>query len=83
MTPRQRIDKARKTNDHRDKGDRAAGFAPPNFGPVDMTLRTAMCAIWAGLGIEDWDCVAEGYEILVDLHLKMTGEQYDPARMAS
>ena len=82
MTVRERLDKARRTNDKRDRTDRRNGFSAPNDGPADMALRTAMCAIECGLQMEDLDCVAEGYEMLVDLHLKMTGKRYDPARAA-
>ncbi len=80
MTPRERIDKARNTNNARDYLERDAGFAPPDTGPLDLTLRTIMCAVHAGLVLEDLDCVAEAYEMLIDLHMKMTGIRFDPAR---
>lgn len=81
MTVRERLDKARLTNERRDRIERGVGFAAPNDGPADQTLRTAMCAIQCGLEQEDLDCVAEGYEMLVDLHMKLTGKRYDPARV--
>lgn len=82
MTPRERIDNARKTNDRRDRLDRKVGFADPGLCPEDLMLRTIMSAIWAGLESDDWDCVAEGYEMAVDLHLRMTGKRFDIGRHA-
>lgn len=58
------IDKARKTIARMDKSDHENGYATPvEVGPVE-TVRTAMCAIEAGIALKDWDCVAEGYVML-------------------
>lgn len=81
MTPRERIDKARKTNNRRDEAERGVGWTPPGDCAPDFLLRTIMSAIDAGLQSEDWDCVAEAYEMAIDLHLKMKGMRYDPARI--
>jgi hypothetical protein len=71
------VEKARETNARRSVLERAAGFAAPEQGPDDALLRTAMTAFHAGLEIADWDCVAEGYDMLCALHKRMTGIDYD------
>lgn len=82
---RRLVDKARKTNDRRDAIERKAGFGVPGDIGDDDLIRTAMLAILSGMQgggrhAGDWDCIAEGYEFLVDLHFRMTGKRYDPAR---
>lgn len=74
------IDQARRNNDKHDAIDRKYGFAPPNVGPADITVRTILGALWAALQTKDWNIVAEAYEITVDLHRGMTGKTYDPGR---
>lgn len=56
--------RASATNRRRDADERRAGFATPDEGPLDMQLRTVCLAIEAGLRTTDWDCVAEGLEML-------------------
>jgi hypothetical protein len=74
------IARARETNTKRDAVDRAAGFKAPSDGPSDLLLRTAIVAVLAGLTEKDWNAVAEGYCMLVDLHAKAFGVPYDPRR---
>lgn len=62
-----RLRQAEQTNRRRDNGERAAGFAAPPDGPMDTTVRTAICALHCGLVLEDWDCIAEGVAILGEL----------------
>ena len=66
------ISKARKTNAIRDNIDLKNGFAPPNRCSLDVFLKTAMGAILCGLQTEDFDCIAEGYVMLEDMHSKLT-----------
>jgi hypothetical protein len=63
--------KARKTNAQRDRIDDGAGFLKPNEGAVDLQLRNAIAAIGCGLQISDWDCVAEGLDILQRTELQI------------
>jgi hypothetical protein len=69
---------ARATNIRRAEMDLAGGFAPPEHGPPDMTLRTVLCALMSGMQTDDWNCVAEAYDILCSLHRQVTGKKYDP-----
>ena len=62
------VAKAVKTNAHRDRMDAESGFLPPKDCPTDVFLRTAMVAIHTGLEQHDWDCVAEGYAMLQNIH---------------
>lgn len=63
----QLIKEAMITNEERDTQESEWGFASPDCGPLDLRLRTAMSAIQAGISIDDWDCVAEGYIMLAKL----------------
>ena len=86
MTPQEvkrLVDKARTTNWERDRIDRANGFGVPGDGGHDDLLRTAMSALEAGMREENWEAVAEGYEMLADLHRRMTGKLYNPAASVS
>ena len=86
MTPQEvkrLVDMARATNRKRDRIDRKAGFGAPGDGGHDDLIRTAMCAIEAGMREESWEPVAEGYEMLADLHHRLTGKMYNPAASAT
>jgi hypothetical protein len=75
---RELIAKARATNAQRDQGEASAGWATPLAGPVDLSIRTIICALMAGIVTSDWNAVAEGYAMLCDLHEKIAGRPYDP-----
>lgn len=79
---RRLIREAYLANEVRGAQERRAGFASPQDGPPDMTVRTIMCAIYAGLVTEDWAIIAEGYVMLGDLHRMMTGVGYTPELIA-
>jgi hypothetical protein len=64
------IEKARKTNRQRDAIERVHGHAAPADCPLDVELRTVIDALIAGIGRQDWDCVAEGVAMLQDTELK-------------
>ncbi|MEA1966692.1 MAG: hypothetical protein U9N77_00480 [Thermodesulfobacteriota bacterium] len=68
--------KARATNDRRDKEERDFGYAPPTDGTVDIQIRTAMCAIFSGIGCNDWDNIAEAQVLLDNAHKALTGRGY-------
>lgn len=72
---------ARKVNAQRNALDLMNGFAPPGDGPPDVTLRSAIEALHAGLSQANWSFVAESYAILCDdLHpLLDGGVVYDPS----
>jgi hypothetical protein len=74
------IDEARRTNLERDAMDRKSGFAPPGHGPNDSLARTIICALHCGIRTEDWNAVAEGLVMLVDLEYRLrggTGETFE------
>lgn len=75
---KQLVDAAAVTNVRRSADERKAGWAAPEAGPPDLTLRTAMSAIHCGLDTEDDAAVAEGLDILRTLHVQMTGSPYSP-----
>ena len=75
---RELIVRARATNTRRDRDEAVAGFANPLMGPVDLSIRTIICALMAGIVTSDWNAVAEGYAMLCDLHEKIAGKPYDP-----
>lgn len=79
---RRLIREAYLTNEVRGAQDHRMGFAAPEDGPADMTVRTIMEAVYAGLVTEDWAIIAEGYVMLGDLHRMMTGVGYTPERAA-
>lgn len=55
---------AAETNARRDVVDSGSGFAPPHACPLDVALQTVDAAIEAGLRFQDWECIAEGLDIL-------------------
>ena len=56
--------RARQTNDRRDAVDRTVGFGTPlDCGPLEA-LRTVDSALEAGIKTGDWNCVAEGLDML-------------------
>jgi hypothetical protein len=68
MTPEERyralMTQARAFNDQMDATEHEVGFSTPvEAGPRQLLL-TAMEAIKAGIGTEDWTCVAEGQVML-------------------
>lgn len=67
MTVEELMAKAEETNRQRDAIDRRNGFAAPSDGPAGITMRTVVEAIWAGLRMDDRDCVAEGLAMLGDV----------------
>lgn len=73
------IAKARTINARRDATDRSSGFQAPNDSASDVTLRTAIDALHAGIAVQNWQVVAESYVLLCDLHRQMFGRLYDPA----
>lgn len=60
------IMKARKTNAQRDAIERRHGFAAPESTPDDILFNTIRLAFEAGLKRRNWDCIAEGYVMLID-----------------
>ena len=58
------IKKAQKTNQSRSKIDRKTGFAPPEDCPIDNHVHTVLNAIEAGIVLEDWNTIAEAYDML-------------------
>lgn len=65
------MDKARRTNRERDSLDRQnRGVAPVDM-PLSMQLRTAIGALACGVSMQDWDCVAEGLDILQHAELQV------------
>lgn len=72
---------AHKTNESRDRDDRAIGAATPNDGPLDLRLRTPMEAIRAGIMVEDWPAVAEGLVMLQVLHRDIRRGTCEPAEL--
>lgn len=58
--------KAQRTNRRRDVSDALFGFAAPSRSPDEVWLKTITSALEAGIGREDWDCVAEGLVMLED-----------------
>jgi hypothetical protein len=69
---------ARAINRERSRMEQAMGYAAPEDGPTDMTLRTIMVAFWAALVEEDWETVAQGYAMLGDLHQLVAGVPFAP-----
>ena len=61
------IARARATNEQHREVERAHGFVPPEQASLVALLRTAKQALWAGMVIEDWNNVAEGYVMLETL----------------
>lgn len=76
MDYQQLMKKARRTNAHRDKSDHETGFGAPGDTPLDSHLRNAISAIQCGIKVNDWDAVAEGQEMLIAIHERMTGQRY-------
>ena len=76
QTAKRLVAKSRITNAKADASDRSHGFgAPPDY-PPDLLLRTAMGAIACGLEHQDFNAVAEGYVMLIDLHTKIQGTEF-------
>lgn len=73
------VEKAVIRNAQREKSDVANGFPPESSLPIDVRLRTVMCSLLAGLHNEDMDCVAEGYALLMDIHLTVTKDKIKDA----
>ena len=69
---------ARATNIRRSEDEMNSGFASPERGPYDVTVRTVMCALMAGMQTDDWNCVAEAYDILCSLHRGAFKTNFDP-----
>ena len=67
----ERIERARQFNDQLDAVDRKRGGATPAECPIDVGLRTVMSAMEAGMGREDWDCIAEAFCMLQDIELRV------------
>lgn len=65
------IRKAEQTNRERDAIDRKAGFASPLDTNCSACLRVVISAITAGINMRDWDCVAEGLDMLQHAELKI------------
>ncbi len=65
------IEKARKTNAKRDEHDAKLGLLSPTNDTIEGQIRTAILAIYAGMEIQDWDCVAEAYVMLETLRTCM------------
>jgi hypothetical protein len=61
--------RAAKTNLERDVMERASGLSAVSDTPQMAIVRTALCALEAGLRMQDWSCVAEATDMLA----KMTG----------
>lgn len=57
--------KAERTNADRDLLDEEAGTPSPSDCTIDLHLRTVITALATGIDTHDWDCVAEGLEMLV------------------
>jgi hypothetical protein len=72
------VAKAERTNKERDEMEREAGLGTPTSGDDAALLRTAMCALVAGMEMSDLDCVAEGYVMLRQLHQRAYGMDYNP-----
>jgi hypothetical protein len=70
------LDRAHRVNRERDGTDRDSGFAAPADGRPDELLRTAYCAIECGLQTVDFRAVAQGLDMLEDLHFMLTGRLY-------
>lgn len=67
------VKKAKETNKERDQADRQTwGSAPPDQ-PLDLQARTVMMALDAGMRMKDWNCVAEAYAMMIDLHTGLRG----------
>lgn len=64
------IRKARKTNALRDLSDMATGFGTPHTS-IELALRTAMSALVCGIETDDWNCVAEAFEMIQELESKV------------
>lgn len=65
------MEKARRTNDQRDKDEREAGYASPDSGSFDNQLQTVMTAICCGIITEDWNAIAESQSMLEKIELKL------------
>lgn len=88
-TVKKLLDKARRTNAHRDEIDHQSGFAPPGEPGCDRDggnrstpredlislLATAHSAIECGMRTEDWNAVAEGAVMLEDAVNKLRKDQ--------
>jgi hypothetical protein len=70
--------KARRVNVQRDEIDRKAGFASPSQCPLDVEVRTVLCALEAGMNRDDWSCVAEAYDMLEKLVERLPRTQPKP-----
>lgn len=58
------MNRARKVNKSRDCDDHKTGFAAPSDCDLPSHLRNAISAITAGLQGGDWNCIAEGLDML-------------------
>lgn len=72
------VNKATNTNQKRDEDEIRSGFQPPAGGDDAGLLRTAMCALIAGMQMDDWNAVAEGYVMLRQLHHRAYKHYYNP-----
>lgn len=64
------VERARATNAKRDGIDRQFGCAVPSIHPFEE-LRTALSALSAGIAMNDWDCIAEGFVMLQHAELRL------------
>jgi hypothetical protein len=58
------LQKALKTNAHRDGIDREHGNASPSDCPTPLQIRTAMTALACALSTKTWDVAAEALALL-------------------
>ena len=65
------LKKAKRTNQQRDRHDRKVGFAAPGDASLRVYFRTVLSALEAGMRMEDWPCVAEGYVMLQDFYARL------------
>lgn len=73
------VEKAAIRNAKREKSDVANGFPAESSLPLDVRLRTVMCSLLAGLHNENMDFIAEGYALLMDIHLSVTKDKIKDA----
>jgi hypothetical protein len=64
ISARERLERAARTNLARDAVERQSGFTAPTDCGDTTLMRTAICALQAGLEEQDWDCVAEAADML-------------------
>jgi hypothetical protein len=61
---RKLLTRARKTNRERDAIDHQMGFGAPGDCPAPIRMRTAMEALRCGMEMQDWNCVAEAFDMI-------------------